>query len=69
VPQPQSSTGGGGEPLHLLVDSTGLKLCAASEWLVEKHGTKTRRSSRKLPIGLDADTGEIVASALTTNGR
>jgi len=48
------------------VDSTGLKLCGAGEWLVEKHGTKTRRSWRKLHIGLDADTGQIVAAALTT---
>jgi hypothetical protein len=55
------------EPVHLLVDSTGLKLCGAGEWLVEKHGTKTRRSWRKLHIGMDADTGEIVATMLTTN--
>jgi hypothetical protein len=47
------------------VDSTGLKLCGAGEWLVEKHGTKTRRSWRKLHIALDADTGQIVAAALT----
>jgi len=52
--------------LHLLVDSTGLKPCGAGEWLVEKHGAKTRRSQRKLHIGLDADTGQIVAAALTT---
>jgi hypothetical protein len=57
----------GGEALHLLVDSTGLKLCGAGEWLVEKHGTRTRRSWRKLHIGMDANTGEIVAAALTTN--
>jgi len=48
------------------MDSTGLKLCAAGEWLVEKHGAKTRRSWRKLHIGMDADTGQIVAAALTT---
>jgi len=54
------------EPLYLLVDSTGLKLCGAGEWLVEKHGAKTRRSWRKLHIGLDADTGQIVAVVLTT---
>ena len=52
-------------PLHLLVDSTGLKLCGAGEWLVEKQGTKVRRSWRKLHIGLDADTGQIVAATLT----
>jgi len=55
------------EPVHLLVDSTGLKLCGAGEWLVEKHGTSRRRSWRKLHIGVDADTGRIVAAALTTN--
>jgi hypothetical protein len=33
----------------------------------EKHGTKTRRSWRKLHIGMDAETGQIVAAALTTN--
>src|SRR5436309_6695365 len=34
-PRPRSGT----EPVHLLVDSTGLKLCGPGEWLVEKHGT------------------------------
>ena len=47
------------------MDSTGLKLCGAGEWLVEKHGTKTRRSWRKLHIGLNADTGQSVAAWLT----
>ena len=63
VTRPPSSA----EPVHLLVDSTGLKLCGAGEWLVEKHGTSRRRSWRKLHIGVDADTGRIVAAALTTN--
>ncbi len=63
VPRPRPRRDG--EPLHLLVDSTGLKLCGAGEWLVEKHGTKTRRSWRKLHVGLDADTGQIVPAALT----
>jgi hypothetical protein len=49
------------------VDSTGLKLCGAGEWLIEKHGTKTHRSWWKLHIGMDADTDEIVAATLTTN--
>src|SRR3954469_18908426 len=55
----------GAEPLHLLVDSTGLKLIGAGEWLVEKHGTKRRRSWRKMHLGVDADTGRIVAATLT----
>ena len=57
----------GTEPAHLLVDSTGLKLCGPGEWLVEKHGTRTRRSWRKLHIGVDAGTGQIMATELTTN--
>jgi DDE family transposase len=51
--------------VHLLVDSTGLKLCGAGEWMIEKHGTRTRRPWRKLHIGVDATTGQIVASVLT----
>jgi hypothetical protein len=30
------------EPMHLLVDSTGLRLCGPGEWLVEKYGTRKR---------------------------
>src|SRR3712207_5163937 len=63
VPRPTS--GPRGEPVHLLVDSTGLKLCGPGERLAEKHGASKRRSWRKLHLGLDADTGRIVASALT----
>src|SRR3954467_3593418 len=64
VPRPRS--GRNAEPVHLLVDSTGLKLCGPGEGLVEKHGTKARRSWRKLHIGREADTGQIVAATLTT---
>jgi hypothetical protein len=55
----------GSSPLHLLVDSTGVKLGGAGEWLVEKHGASRRRSWRKLHIGIDGDSGEIVAIELT----
>src|SRR5215217_7960186 len=61
VPRPRP----GGESVHLLVDSTGLKLCGVGDWLVEKHGTRTRRSWRKLHLGMDANTGQIVAAELT----
>ena len=63
LPKPRSSPGSG--PMHLLVDSTGLRLCGPGEWPVEKHGGRTRRSWRKLHVGVDADTGDIVASLLT----
>ncbi len=63
VPRPRPRSDG--EPLHLLVGSTGPKPCGAGEWLHEKHGTTMRRSWRKLHLGLDAGTGQIVAAVLT----
>jgi hypothetical protein len=62
VPPPQRIATG---PLHLLVDSTGLKLGGAGEWLIEKHGQSRRRSWRKLHIGVDSNSGEIVAVEVT----
>src|SRR4051812_34527740 len=52
VPRPKA----GSAPVHLLVDSTGLKLCGAGEWFAEKHGTKRRRAWRVLHLATDADT-------------
>ena len=49
---PQARMSGG--PVHLLVDSTGVKLSGPGEWLVEKHGTQRRRAWRKLHLGIDA---------------
>ncbi len=67
VPRPgNAGAGAAPEPLHLLVDSTGLKLCGLSEWLLEKHGTTTRRSRRMLHLGVNAGTGRIVAATLTS---
>jgi hypothetical protein len=63
LPKPRSGLGCG--PVHLLVDSTGLRLCGPGEWLIEKHGTKRRRAWRALHLATDADTGRIVASVLT----
>ena len=48
------------------MDSTGLKLCGKGEWLLEKHGTATRRSWRMLHLGVDAGSGRILASTLTS---
>ena len=61
VPRPRAGTG----PVHLLVDSTGLKLGGPGEWLLEKHGAKKRRAWRKLHLGVDAGTGRIEAVELT----
>ncbi len=56
------------DPVHLVVDSTGLKVFGEGEWLEKKHKTKRkRRSWRKLHLGLDLVSGEIVCSDLTTD--
>ena len=52
-------------PLHLLIDSTGLKVYGAGQWLAAKHGAKSRRKWRKLHLAVDAENGVIVAQALT----
>jgi Transposase DDE domain len=35
-------------PVHLVIDSTGLKVYGAGEWQREKHGGRGRRTWRKL---------------------
>ena len=54
-------------PVHLLIDSTGLKVYGAGEWLQEKNGARARRTWRKLRLAVDALTGMIMASTLTEN--
>ncbi len=51
-------------PLHVLIDSTGLKVYGAGQWQAEKHG-RSRRKWRKLHLGVDARSGQIVAVTLT----
>ena len=53
-------------PVHVVIDATGLKVYGAGEWLVEKHGRRGQRTWRKLHLAVDPDSGEILASALTT---
>ena len=54
-------------PIHLIVDSTGLKIYGAGEWCSRKHRKAHERGGwRKLHIGVD-DDGYVVAEALTQN--
>lgn len=53
------------EPLHLLIDSTGLKFYGEGEWKVKKHGTEYHRGWRKVHIGIDRVTQEIHAVEMT----
>ena len=53
--------------LHLLVDSTGIKMLGEGEWKTKKHGADYRRQWRKVHLGIDADTLEIRAIEVTDN--
>jgi hypothetical protein len=53
-------------PAHVVIDSTGLKVFGAGEWLHEKHGGKPRRTWRKLHLAVDPNSGEVLVSELTT---
>jgi hypothetical protein len=56
------------DPIHLVVDSTGLKVFGEGEWLENKHKIKVKRKRwRKLHVGLDLVSGEIVCADLTTD--
>src|SRR6187401_3294888 len=48
-----------------LLRSIGLKIYGEGEWLDQKHGVRSRRRWRKLHVGIDAGTHDIVASELT----
>ncbi len=58
---------GSGGPLHLLIDSTGIKVEGEGEWHTRKHGGSKRRIWRKLHIGIDEGSMEIRAVEITGN--
>ena len=55
-------------PYDLVFDSTGLKVYGEGEWKVRQHGVSKRRTWRKLHIGMDPASGEIIIAELTDNG-
>ena len=56
-----------GNAIHIVIDSTGLKVYGEGEWKVRKYGVTKHRTWRKLHLAIDANTHEIVAVELTTN--
>ena len=52
-------------PLHLVIDSTGLKVYGEGEWKVRKHGYSKRRTWRKVHLAMNANTGQICAALMT----
>jgi hypothetical protein len=49
-------------PLQLVIDSRGFKVYGEGEWKVRQHGWSKRRTWRKLHLGVDEATGELVAA-------
>ena len=58
---------GSAGPLHLLIDSTGIKVEGEGEWNARKHGGSKRRLWRKIHIGIDEKTLEIRAIEATSS--
>lgn len=56
-----------GGKIEIGIDSTGLKVYGEGEWKVRKHGVSKRRTWRKLHIGIDIQTQEIISVELTGN--
>ncbi len=52
---------------HVVVDSTGVKVYGEGEWKVRQHGYSKRRTWRKLHLGVDEATGEILGAVVSTN--
>jgi hypothetical protein len=61
---PKKATG----PLHLVLDSTGLKVYGEGEWKVRQHGYSKRRTWLKLHLAVDPQTHEIQAAMVTDPG-
>lgn len=52
-------------PLHLAIDSTGVKVYGEGEWKVRLHQAERRRTWRKLHIAIDHTTHEVVSLSMT----
>lgn len=52
------------EPLHLVMDTTGVKLYREGEWRVGKRGYLTRRAWRKFHLELDVKTAQVRAALM-----
>ena len=53
-------------PMHVVVDSTGLKIYGEGEWKVCRHGAGKRRTWRKVHLAFDAEVKDALAVEVTT---
>ena len=54
-------------PLHLLIDSTGIRAEGEGEWHARKHGGSKRRVWRKIHLAIDEHTLEVRAIEVTSS--
>lgn len=54
-------------PSDIVFDSTGFKVYGEGEWKVRQHGASKRRTWRKLHLGMDPNSKEIIVAELTSN--
>lgn len=55
------------EGVHVVIDSTGVKVFGEGEWKVRQHGYTKRRTWKKMHLAVDEATGEILAVGVTDN--
>lgn len=53
-------------PIHVVVDSTGLKVYGEGEWTVRPHGAGQRRTWRKVHLAVDAEVKDVLSVEVTT---
>lgn len=53
------------KPIHLVVDSSGIKIYGEGEWKMRLYGKEKRRTWRKLHIAVNEKTHDIVMSVVT----
>lgn len=54
-----------GEALHIVTDSTGVKVYGEGEWKIRQHGWSKRRTWKKVHLGFDEATGDILIGEVT----
>ena len=52
--------------IHVVVDSTGLKIFGEGEWKVRQHGVGKRRTWRKVHLAVDKSARDIIGIEVTT---
>lgn len=56
-----------GKPVHVVIDSTGLKVFGEGEWKVRQHGYSKRRTWMKLHLAVNESDSQILSVVLTDN--